>query len=137
MSEFRYTTEIAVRLRDLDPMGHVNNGVYATYLEQARERYFADVVGKGLLDRTNSVTASLAVEYERPIEADEEAVEVAVTVPEVGESSVRIEYEVRGERGVVATGETVQVAFDVEEERSCPVPEAWRERIRTFESRGE
>ena len=31
---FSHTLE--VRFRDCDPMGHVNNAVYLTYLEQAR-----------------------------------------------------------------------------------------------------
>ena len=30
-----------VRFRDLDPMGHVNNAVFLTYLEQARVAFFA------------------------------------------------------------------------------------------------
>ena len=38
-AEFRFDVELAVRYRDLDTLGHVNNAVYATYLEQARTRY--------------------------------------------------------------------------------------------------
>ena len=31
-----FTHRLEVRFRDCDPMGHVNNAVYLTYLEQAR-----------------------------------------------------------------------------------------------------
>jgi len=31
MADTVYETEIAVRYRDIDAMGHVNNAVYATY----------------------------------------------------------------------------------------------------------
>ena len=36
MSEFPFVHRERVRFRDCDPMGHVNNAVYSTYLEQAR-----------------------------------------------------------------------------------------------------
>ncbi len=36
MSEFPWITREHVRFRDCDAMGHVNNAVYSTYLEQAR-----------------------------------------------------------------------------------------------------
>jgi acyl-CoA thioester hydrolase len=33
-----FTVPMEVRFRDIDSMGHVNNAVYATYLEQAPVR---------------------------------------------------------------------------------------------------
>jgi len=42
MTRFEYETEIDVRYSDLDSLGHVNNAVYATYLELARVRYLQD-----------------------------------------------------------------------------------------------
>jgi len=36
---FRFSTTLEVRWRDLDALGHVNNVVYFTYLEQARIHY--------------------------------------------------------------------------------------------------
>jgi len=46
-----YTTDIDVRFRDIDAMGHVNNAVYATYIEQARTEYFRDVLDADLSPR--------------------------------------------------------------------------------------
>ena len=39
---WKFEHEIEVRFRDCDPMGHVNNAVYLSYLESAR---FAWCVG--------------------------------------------------------------------------------------------
>ena len=36
MSSGDFVHEERVRFRDLDPMGHVNNAVFLTYIEQAR-----------------------------------------------------------------------------------------------------
>lgn len=124
-----YDCEVAidVRLRDIDFMGHVNNAVYATFLEEARESYFRDVVGASLVD-VGTVLANLEIDYVRPIEADA-AVTVAVRVRELGTSSLPMEYEIRADGERAATARTVQVLVDRETEQSRPIPAEWRTRI--------
>ena len=39
---------LEVRFRDCDPMGHVNNAVYLTYLEQTRLMHWRSLWGFGL-----------------------------------------------------------------------------------------
>jgi len=131
MSEYSFTHDVAVRYRDLDTMGHVNNAVYASYFEQARVAYFDEVLDVPLRD-IESVLASLDVDFRRPVEIDHD-VTVAVRVAELGETSLTMEYEVRADGGVAATGETVQVAVDTETKSSKPIPESWREDVREFE----
>jgi len=125
-----YTTDVDVRFRDIDAMNHVNNAVYATYLEQARVEYFSEVVGLDL-DEVDTVLASLRIDYGRPIKLGE-TVEVTVTVPELGDSSIPMEYELRTQEGVAAEGETVQVAFDPDAGSSRPIPPEWRAEIEAF-----
>src|SRR4051812_37440775 len=43
MSSGDFVHEERVRFRDLDPMGHVNNAVFLTYLEQARVAFFSEM----------------------------------------------------------------------------------------------
>lgn len=133
MSEYTYEADIDVRLRDVDFMGHVNNAVYATYLEQARERFFLDVLGESLVD-ADTVLANLTIDYAKPIQADQR-VTVALTVPELGESSLPMEYVVRADGQRAATARTVQVIVDRESGRSRPMPTEWRDRIRTHRDR--
>lgn len=130
--EFSYVTEVDVRFRDIDPMDHVNNAVYVTYIEQARAEYYEDVVGL-TLGEADTVLAHLEVDYERPIELGD-TVEVRMRTDELGTSSIPMSYELRVEGAVVATAHTVQVTFDRETGEAEPVPEAWRERIEAFES---
>jgi acyl-CoA thioester hydrolase len=99
--------------------------VYATYLEQARAAYFADVVGEALED-VPTVLVQLEIEYERPI-SGQGTVEIDLWIPELGTSSIPMEYELRGIDGnVSATASTVQVHFDRETDEPAPIPEAWR-----------
>ncbi|WP_049925387.1 acyl-CoA thioesterase [Halopiger goleimassiliensis] len=132
MAVDQYETEIDVRLRDVDFMGHVNNAVYATYLEEAREAYFADVLGVSLTD-VETVLVSLSIEYDRPIEADEN-VTIALEVSELGTSSVPMTYEVRADGETAATARTVQVLVDPETGDSRPLPSEWRSRIESSRS---
>lgn len=132
MDDVQYELEVGVRFRDLDPMKHVNNAVYLSYLEQARAGFFAEVIGERLED-VDTVLAYLEIDYRRPIEADDE-VTVALGVDELGSSSIPIDYEIRlgepgGEPTVAATAETVQVLVDFETGSSRPLPDAWRKRI--------
>ncbi|QCC57588.1 acyl-CoA thioesterase [Natrinema thermotolerans] len=127
MADYSYETEIDVRLRDIDFMGHVNNAVYATYLEQAREAYFRDVLGISL-EETTTVLVSLEIEYERPIEADE-TVTVALCASDLGESSLPMAYEIRADGKRAATARTVQVLAEPDGDGSRSIPDEWRRRI--------
>ena len=130
MTDYEYTTELDVRFRDLDAMGHVNNAVYATYLEQARAEYYADVIDVSL-SAVDTVLVNLSIAYQRPVTA-EETVTVAFGVGDLGESSIPMEYEVRTENGAAATAETVQIAFDRETGESRSIPQEWRDRITRY-----
>ncbi|MDL5361698.1 thioesterase family protein [Halalkalicoccus sp. NIPERK01] len=129
MGEF--SSDIQVRFRDIDAMGHVNNAVYATYVEQARTEYFAEVLDEGL-DAVPSVLASLELSYERPILLDQ-SVTVGIDVPEMGRSSLPMTYEVLADGERAATAKSVQVFLDPETEKPHPIPERFRERIAAFE----
>jgi len=124
MTDDRYTTTVDVRFRDLDPMKHVNNAAYATYLEQARAAFFADVIGSPLED-VPTVLVSLKIGYETPI-SGQGTVEVDLWIPKLGSSSIPTEYELRrDDETVAATASTIQVHLDPETDRPAPFPDAW------------
>lgn len=130
-NSYGYEREITVRYRDVDAMGHVNNAVYATYLEEARRGYTEDVLGLSVLD-ADAVVASLSIEFERSITLGAR-VTVGLGVTDIGNSSFRMGYEVRADGEVAATAETAHVVIDPESETSRPIPEEVRERMREFE----
>lgn len=127
-----FTTDVQVRYRDLDPNDHVNNAVYATYLEEVRSAYFEQVIERNFHEMS-TVLATLQIDYRRAIEPDDD-VTVALSVSEIGNSSMTMEYEIRTDDGVAATATTVQVVWDRETEESRPVPDEWRERIEAVQS---
>ncbi|MEZ3142395.1 acyl-CoA thioesterase [Halobaculum sp. MBLA0143] len=119
-----FETTVAVRYRDLDPMGHVNNAVYASYLETARNDFFREAVGVELSE-ADAVLASLSLEFHAPL-AGTDPVTVLVWTPETGETSCTFAYEVRRDGRTVAEGETVLVTVGADGE-----PAALPDRLRT------
>lgn len=127
LDRFEFVTDLRTRFRDIDSMGHVNNAVYATYLEQARADYFEAVIGRPLHE-VRTVLVSLEIEFRAPIELGDR-VSVGLTVPDLGESSIPMAYAVHGADGPAAVAETVQVPVDADGD-ARPVPGEWRDRIR-------
>lgn len=122
-----YTADLEIRFRDLDPMQHVNNAIYSTYLEQARARFSEDVLGMPLAD-LDTVLAQVEISFERPIEGTG-TVRIELEVGDVGRSSIPMEYEVFSEGKRVATATSVQVYFDRETGKSKPIPDHLREKL--------
>ncbi len=133
MDEFNYEVELDVRFRDIDAMGHVNNAVYATYIEQARVQYIEDVVDEPLME-TGGVVADLHIDFEHPVDWGE-TVTVAVRADELGTSSIPLEYEIYADGELAATASTLMVTFDPDAHEPRPIPESWRERIQEHEER--
>ncbi|AAG19726.1 MULTISPECIES: thioesterase family protein [Halobacterium] len=132
MTEFAFTETVDVRYQDHDTMGHVNNAVYVTYMEQARFAYLTDGIGRAPTD-LDMVVVNLSVDFNRPVEFAD-TVTVGASITHVGDTSFTMAYEVRDDDGVVATGETVQVALDPDTGQPRSVPDDWRRAIDAIEA---
>ncbi|HEY4768293.1 MAG TPA: thioesterase family protein [Candidatus Limnocylindria bacterium] len=134
--DFRHATHVQVRLGDLDPFGHVNNAVVATYVEQGRVLYLRDVLGTGA-DPVSMpfILARLEIDYLEQTLFDD-PVEVGTRVDWIGRSSVHMSHLLTGRDGrELARSEAVLVAFDYEIEKPVPVSEVWRAAMATYEGR--
>jgi acyl-CoA thioester hydrolase len=131
VTAYPYETELQVRFRDLDPLGHVNNAVYASYCEQARIDFFQDALGIES-DEVNTVLAHSEIDYRTSID-DLGDVTVGVAVVDVGNTSFEMEYELVFEGDVAATASSVQVVVDPETKQPAPVPDDARAEFAKFE----
>ena len=127
----RYTADIDVRFRDIDALGHVNNAVYATYIEQARTRYFRDVLDTDI-SKSSSVLASLSIDFRRPIELTDGDVTVTVELADLGRSSATMTHEVRVGDAVAAEAEATIVSLDPDTGEPMPIPEANRTAMESY-----
>lgn len=136
-SPFRFRTEIPVRFRDLDAMGHVNNAVMFTVLETARTEYWLGVHGIPDPQGLDFVVVRAEADYKAPAHYGDVLV-VACRCPEVGTKSFVLEYEVRRKKDglLIATGRTVQACFDFHAHKTLPMTAEARARIQKFEAGG-
>jgi acyl-CoA thioester hydrolase len=112
---------IEIRWRDLDAYGHVNNGVYLNFLEEARDRWVQDVLG-GIVDTWDFVLARVAIDFRDELKQDDGAVVVRCALASVGRSSIRTREEIRKIDGTLsAESESVIVPRDPTTGRSRPL----------------
>jgi acyl-CoA thioester hydrolase len=103
---------IAIRWRDMDAYGHVNNAVYLTYLEDCRDAWAQSVLGS-VSDTWDFVLAHVGIDYRSQLTQDDGEVVVRCRLAGYGRSSVRTLEEIRKTDGTVsANAESVIVPRD-------------------------
>jgi acyl-CoA thioester hydrolase len=86
---------LQIRWRDVDAYGHVNNAVYLTYLEEARDAWVEEVLGPVADDVWHFVLARVAIDYRRELTQEDREVVVRCTLGSIGRSSLRTREEIR------------------------------------------
>lgn len=111
--EIRLT--VALRWRDMDMLGHLNQAVYHELLEEARGALIASLAdGLGTPHQTY-VLVRVELDYRHEVRKDHGSVEVVARVAKVGTSSVTMEHDVLLPDGTLAaTGLTVLVGWDMQ-----------------------
>jgi acyl-CoA thioester hydrolase len=136
MSEYRCHADIEVRFRDLDAMGHVNNAVYLTYLEVARQAYWRTLGTPVRYDRVPFVVARASLDFRAPVGVGE-TVRVFLRTAWAGNRSFGMEYTLRERDAdrLVAEASTVLVTYDWTAQRAMPIPDWLRSALEGLEGR--
>jgi acyl-CoA thioester hydrolase len=121
---FDFVYRETVRFRDLDSLGHVNNAVFLTYLEEARIGYLSPLGAEA----SNMILARVEIDFRAPLRMGVE-LEIGVRPARVGTKSFDLEYEVRSGDTLAAEAKTVLVSYDYASGRPVEVPESWREAL--------
>lgn len=112
---------IPIRWRDMDGYGHVNNAVFLTYLEEARDEWLSRVLA-GTGGESDYVVARIAIDYRRELKQKDERVVVRCRLEKLGTSSILTREEILLPDGeVCARAEVVLVMRDRGTGRSRPL----------------
>ena len=123
LTNFPFHVNIQTRWRDLDAFGHVNNAVFATYIETARGTLFKrwslpfDGTGKSL------IVASMTINYLKQLKHPSNVI-VGLKINKVGNTSFNIESYIFNEKDIqnpIATSNVVIVCFDFDNQKAVPV----------------
>ena len=118
--DWRWITREHVRFGDCDPMGHANNAVYSTYLEQAR------ITALGGLDPF--ILARVEIDFRSELHMNDE-IEIRTRCSRVGTKSFELEHEIRTVDRVVAEAKSVLVGYDYATKSSVQLPDETRRRL--------
>jgi acyl-CoA thioester hydrolase len=117
-----HASELDVRWSDLDALGHVNNAIYATYVEEARLRWFSGLDGAWKNEASYPVVVSQTINYRRAIEWPALVV-VEIHAARIGNSSLTLGFRILDDgEGAAADGNTVLVWVDTETGRAGRLP---------------
>lgn len=124
------------RFRDTDAMGHINNAVYVTYLEVARQEYWREFSAGANYRQVPFILAHVDIDF-RSEALMHEMLELCIRCSFVGTRSFGFDYlirEAQSQRRVVEA-RTVQVFYDYAQKASMPCPADMRARLEAFEGR--
>ena len=124
------------RFRDTDAMGHINNAVYVTYLEVARQEYWRRLAGDTNYRQVPFILARVECDFRSEGQMNE-VLELHIRSPWIGGKSFAFEYEIREQQTQrpVVEAKTVQVCYDYAAKRSVPIPDELRSALERFEGR--
>ena len=131
LKDYKTSVEIEVQFRDCDPLGHVNNSVYLTYLENARIAYCMGPLGVTDWKQIQFIVARVEIDYRSPA-LPGERLQVGARVTRLGGASFDMEYEIYSKKDGrrVASAKTVQVCFDYKSNKVQKIPAHYREAMR-------
>lgn len=117
-----------LRYGDTDRQGHVNNAVFATFMETGRVELIYNPDDPLLEDGFSFVLAKLDINYIAEV-LWPGTVEIGSRVTRVGRSSVSMQQAVFQAAKLCASAETVVVHFDQTTRKSHPFSEAQRAKL--------
>lgn len=131
-----YTHRIEVRFVDCDPLGHVNNANYLSYLEQARfglwrrlwgfsgENAMTAAGGAGL------ILARAEIDFRIPATFGD-TLDVRLHLAGIGRTSFTYEYEIvdAADGRAIAQARSVQVLYDYQAGKPVVIDDARREQL--------
>jgi acyl-CoA thioester hydrolase len=120
-----------VRWGDLDAFRHLNNVVFQRYFESAWIAYRQEL---GVWGNPFSpafvplVMAQFAIDYRAPVGFGD-VVGIDLAIRDVGRSSFRTEFKMSVGDRLCAEGHGVYVGYDLEAQRSAPLPDEFRQKL--------
>ena len=123
IKDYPLHVEIETRWRALDAFGHVNNAVFATYIETARGTLFKKwnlpFDGKG----QSLIVASITINYQQQLKHPTSII-IGQKITRIGNTSFDVESALFNKNNTeksIATSKVIVVCFDFEKQKSIPV----------------
>jgi acyl-CoA thioester hydrolase len=121
--------EVSVRWRDGDGLGHVNHAVFLTYLEEGRDAFYVQAIGRD----PHYVVARVEIDLRAEVKHDDRRLLVRIEVERVGTTSLTTRETITTPAGVTAAeARVVSVLWDAEARKPVPFTDDDRTRLSGF-----
>jgi len=135
LDDYPHRATDTIRFADLDPQGHVNNAVFATYFETGRVAMFRNPdLGIGVLDATYILVRS-EIDYLSELRWPG-TVEIGTALAEFGRTSFKVAQVIFNKDVCAAAGRFTMVLFDRKEKRPRPLTEEVMAKLGQWKYRG-
>lgn len=127
--------DIQIRFNDLDAYRHVNNNSYFSYYDLGKDEYFREVFPSDFrLKSVVPIIANIKADFFIPIFYGDPVI-MQTRCSRLGTKSFTLQQRAINTRTgkVLCQAETILVFFDVETQKSAPIPADYRENIVLFE----
>ena len=122
-----FSHQLVVRFRDCDAMGHGNNAVYLTYLEEARFAHWRSLEKEATVPGV--ILARVEVDYRKPAKFGDQ-LEIRINLERIGTTSLTYQYAIENQDGErIADARSVLVSYDYAAGKPMTVPDEIRRRI--------
>jgi acyl-CoA thioester hydrolase len=131
MSEFRFSTDLAVRFAETDAQGIAHHANYLVWFELARVAYLAEYAGGYSSIREQgleSLVLESKVRYRQPARFDDRLT-ISTRVGELRGARFRFDYEIKRGDTLLADGWTSHACVDAKTLRPTRIPESLIEAI--------
>ena len=117
ITDFDFTYKLDTRWKDLDAFQHVNNAIYATYIESARVDLFKRWGIPGNNSGKSIIMASLKIDYLAQLKHPSSLV-IGQRISRIGKTSFDIESVIFNEHeNPVCVGLVVAVCYDFDNQK--------------------
>ena len=135
LSDYPHRSTDVIRFADLDPQGHVNNAVFATYFESGRVAMFRDRNLSIGVDDATFVLVRQEIDFLRELRWPGNVV-VGSAILEFGRSSFTVGHGVFFGEDCAATGRATMVMLNASTRRPHPLPQEIIVKLSQWKYRG-
>ena len=125
---------LQIRWNDVDPFGHVNNGVFFQFYDTAKTDYIASVCTDVNWERKAIVVVHIEADFLAELKTGSH-IAARTRISHIGRTSFRLEQDVidTDTQEVKCRCTSVMVLYDLQLHQSIPLPERWVQAISEFE----
>ncbi len=124
---------VPVRWRDTDALGHVNHGVFLTYLEEGRDAFYLQILGNPAY-----VVVRIEIDLRAEVFHHDRRLTVRIAVERVGTTSlITRESILNPANELVAEARVVTLRWDADERQAIPFSPDHRTQLEAYATASE